>query len=362
MTRRRRLRILVRRGSCLVDQPLGSGSQMSKRTTAQGGVHLLTFNPLGGKLRGYSSAVRYVLQALGVSVCLREGAVDRCAHPLLKLIVHLLQVRLIANQARGRPVLCLWPTLGYLEVIVWAMLAPRTPVWLVFHDPSPLRPQPGLSYRASRWAATFCRAPFRVRLVAHSVEARTELWARGLSAIYLPYPPLPPSSQRIDKPQIPRTLLVLGQYKPSRDLEVMEQLGHRLRLVGLRPEVAGEGWPPIDGWHVLAGHLSEADFEKRLRSAHMVLIPYSAFYQSDVLARAAANGTPVICIRQSQPVDLLGEDYPGLISTLSADEVLDAVDRLASAEESVHGNTGSVLPRTLSEWGAWLHDAEAASA
>jgi glycosyltransferase involved in cell wall biosynthesis len=110
-----------------------------------------------------------------------------------------------------------------------------------------------------------------------------------------------------------RQVLVLGQFKPARDLEVMATIGPPLRAAGFLPVVAGRGWPEVAGWDVIDEFLSEADFVRLLTSSAAVLIPYAHYYQSGVALRALEHGTPVVGRATGFLEGVLGSNFSGAV-------------------------------------------------
>ncbi|WP_209561458.1 hypothetical protein [Frigoribacterium sp. PvP032] len=195
-----------------------------------------------------------------------------------------------ARLTRG-PVLQLWPSLGLLEARGWA--SRRHPRWVLFHDPTPLRRQHGFSERSRRWAR---RAPAASRptLVVLSRAAldvvRRELPAHP--AVLTMHPIL--DEQRLTPKTSRPSVVVAGQYKPARDLELLAQLGPRLRDAGWTTTIVGRGWPPVPGWDVDDRFVPEDELDDLLGAAWALLLPYREYFQSGVAVRALENGTPTV--------------------------------------------------------------------
>jgi hypothetical protein len=113
-----------------------------------------------------------------------------------------------------------------------------------------------------------------------------------------------------------RSVYVLGQYKPDRDIELMESVARELPGdVSLR--VAGRGWPEVAGWSVDNRFISEGELETILSGeSTVVLVPYRRFFQSGIAMRALENLVPVV-----GPAD----------SSLAA--IFGSLDTLASGQE-----------------------------
>ena len=96
-------------------------------------------------------------------------------------------------------------------------------------------------------------------------------------------------------------------------LDLLRTLAPGLRSLGLRPVIRGRGWPPVDGWDVRAGFLSEDAFDEAIGQAACVLLPYRLLFQSDVATRAAELGVPVVGPASSNVSDLFGATWPGAV-------------------------------------------------
>ena len=90
------------------------------------------------------------------------------------------------------------------------------------------------------------------------------------------------------------SVVVAGQYKPARDLELLAQLGPRLRDAGWTTTIVGRGWPPVPGWDVDDRFVPEDELDDLLGAAWALLLPYREYFQSGVAVRALENGTPTV--------------------------------------------------------------------
>jgi glycosyltransferase involved in cell wall biosynthesis len=155
-------------------------------------------------------------------------------------------------------------------------------------------------------------------------------------------------------------VLVLGQHKDTRDLDLLSSLGPVLRSRGLHPRIVGRGWPSVPGWDVDARFVSDEEFEALLRSSAVVLLPYTKVYQSDVAVRAAECAVPVVGGATTNVAQLYGADWCGLVSGTGGrpPEVADwvaALERvLASTESEVQPRVASYHADALTAWERWL--------
>lgn len=275
------------------------------------------YNPLPDALHHYQTALVDVLSAAGMATRSAwapsvevhgKSTSQRAQAALADLAAHLRTAR------RGGHVIVCWPTYGLLEPLLWLAAWRRSTVSVIVHDPTPLRPQIGMG-RGARAVGGMAGRTRTVHVVVHSQAASRELEAMGWAPpTVLPHPvcrPLP----RPDGPGDARTVLVCGQYKPARDLELLVSLAPQLRRLGYRLLVVGRGWPQIAGWEVDDRFLSESELDQRIGSSAAVLIPYSRFYQSGIAVRALELGVPVVGPRQPFLMDLFGAQWPGLISS-----------------------------------------------
>ncbi|MCV7136630.1 glycosyltransferase [Mycobacterium hodleri] len=268
----------------------------------------------------------------------------------LALGAHIKNGRRYARE--GGPNVVAWPLLGWLDMPLWRHYTNQT--FIAMHDPEPLARQNGLSPRAaalsrklsgSKWPHLVTMSP-----EAHDVAARYFAPER----IHLaPHPMRAPSSDSAVRPV--RTVLVLGQYKPARDLDAMAAIAPSLTAAGWNPTVAGRGWPPIPGWQLINRFLPEEEFHELLASASVVLLPYRYYFQSGVALRALEAGVPVVGRSTGFLTSILGANFPGAVgnwddpsSWLAAVEAaaLGRSDQMRSA--STYSRLGS------SEWCALL--------
>lgn len=255
-----------------------------------------------------------------------------------------------ASRLTGRVLVC-WPTFGLLEPLLWATAGRSCRITVIVHDPTPLRRQIGMGPLARRLG----RSAARVRgidVVVHSRPAADELARTGWNdLVQLPHPAL----RRTVAPRPEsKKVLVAGQYKPARDLQLLAKLGPMLRGAGLEPQITGRGWPDVPGWDVEEGFLSEPVLDERILDSAAVLIPYSHFYQSGIAIRALELGVPVVGPRHPFLEDVLGADWPGLVT---GDEVAAwdvAILEASRAADRLDAGLESYRHRCEQEWSAYL--------
>lgn len=250
-------------------------------------------NPLGAALAHYGDEFRSVCSSAGltcttVSIPEPSSAGDGRVRWILRYARSLRLARALSRNASAQIVVA-WPVLGFLDSVVIRVLAGRA--LQIIHDPTPLVRAVGYG-RASRFIARVVGK--NVRYVTHSPAADAEMRRFGFPPhrlVLVNHPVLPavPSTLRTEG----TIVRVLGQYKTDRDLELMAAIA-RANPGTWSFEVCGRGWPEVAGWHTQSGFLSEVEFESKLRTADVVLVPYRRFYQSGVALRAMELGTPVV--------------------------------------------------------------------
>jgi glycosyltransferase involved in cell wall biosynthesis len=315
------------------------------------------YNPLPNTLRHYRTALEDVLTSTGIATR-SAGAPSVEVHgettsQRAKAAFADLAARLRTARQGGHVIVC-WPVYGLLEPVLWLASWRRSTVSVIVHDPTPLRPQIGMG-RAARAMGGVAGRTRTVHVVVHSQAASRELeamgWARPTVLPHPVYRPLPQPYDRRDT----RTVLVCGQYKPARDLELLVSLAPQLRDRGFRLLVVGRGWPEIAGWEVDDRFLSEPELDQRIGESAAVLIPYARFYQSGIAVRALELGVPVVGPRHPFLIDLFGDQWPGLIST--GQEAAAWADGLAMAIGSPAGLATQSIEfrdRCEREWAEYL--------
>jgi hypothetical protein len=298
-------------------------------------MRVTLFNPLPRTLRHYEDALRETLGRLGVSATTFRPvpAADSSVSHLARGRAHLAGVRRTRSEER---LIVLWPAFGWLEPAIWEG---ARGCLVIVHDPAPIRRQYGYG-RLARAAGRIALDHGGPGLICHTEVARAEVMravgpAREPALCLHPIAsPAPEQGTAAAAPRSAPVVLVAGQYKPTRDVELLSALGPELRGAGFRPRIVGRGWPELAGWEVRDGFLSEADFDLELRLASVLLVPYRRYWQSGVALRALENGTDVVGARTEFLTMLLGADHPGLI-----DGHTDARAWLGAIEATVDGSS-----------------------
>jgi hypothetical protein len=228
-----------------------------------------------------------------------------------------------------------WPLLGNLDFFAWAWIGRRAEsIRIVIHDlkpPGDFRKLKRFGYlptgTGSQWLAQ--RLCPKIIVIGHTRDGLETLQSRGWQNVeYLPHPVGNVSEVFHQSRGSRRILLVAGQYKPIRDLGVMEDLAQKSQSMDIDLMIVGKGWPVVDGWNMSNRWMPEAEFRDTLAMSSAVLIPYSEYSQSGVSVRALTVGTPAIGVDHPQLQEMYGENYVGVVPLLSATEILEAFARV----------------------------------
>jgi hypothetical protein len=309
-------------------------------------------NPLGAGLAHYTASLDHVLRTCGVLTCRVDVFEPSSAEygKIRWLLGYLFRVR--RGIARGRPeaLIAVWPAVGYWDLLVLTVVADGRPVFLVMHDPQPLVYARGYGTIAKALA----RRVGRGAIVAHSPDAIQAIvddakMPRVSEALHPMFAP------RL-APQVAgtrRNIRVLGQYKADRDVAGLE------RLAASAPsdwhlEIVGRGWPSIDGWNIRSEFVPEAHFDELVRTSHVVLIPYSRFFQSGVAIRALEWGVPVVGPYASSLRIALGDDCRWLVK--DGDWTSAVAAAVEEDSELVLARAQDLYNRMVDDWSKMLID------
>jgi glycosyltransferase involved in cell wall biosynthesis len=256
--------------------------------------------------------------------------------------------------------LVLWPAFGWLEPLLWAGKGRNAR--LIVHDPVPLRRQYGQGL-LSRTVARIALRRLETRFICHTDDAahatmdQLQLKRAPSVALHpvLTIPDIPVVGYR-DTAASP-VVLVAGQYKPSRDIKLLSDLGPLLKSSGIRAKIVGRGWPPITGWDIDNRFLSEHEFEAEVRSASAIVIPYIKYWQSGVAIQAFEREVPVVGAPTTFLRTLFGDEYNGFAeSARDAKAWLSAISRIISEPPDVHLFRKRYQDAVDESWTAQLND------
>lgn len=222
-----------------------------------------------------------------------------------------------ARARRKQAHLQVWPSYGLLETQFQGRNAGRTAI--IYHDPVPLQRQVGFD-RLSRTIARRSTPRGAARIVSHTADATREL--RALfpkhQIIEMMHPIL---TRQSPTEKSAGTVLIAGQFKPARDLALIEKLGIALKREGYRPRIVGRGWPEnLVGWEVRSEFLPEAELIRELAEADLICLPYKHYFQSGIMLRALELGTLTVSPDTSFARDVLGEGSSSIVPRPSSAE------------------------------------------
>lgn len=259
-------------------------------------------NPLPRALHHYAHELHVLLDSLpdvrwdDVPVRSAEvGALGK-VQKLRAAVRHLRLLRRVSG-----PSIELWPVLGHLE----SLGVRGTQTAVIHHDPVPIRAQAGYGAKAVRTGVLQANRVGMVA-VAHSRAAERQLREFGYRRVFaVPHPILPPVERLAKSTSVVR---VLGQFKPARDLELLQSLGPQLRRLGYETEIVGRGWPDVNGWRVSDEFVGEEKLADLIASAGAIVIPYRRYWQSGIAVRALEASVPVVGVSGGFLDELYGDD------------------------------------------------------
>lgn len=321
-----------------------------------GGPTVRIYNPLHNVLANFVNSLTETFRAGGVST-VQLSSVDgevggAGGAKVAALASHVWKVR--RHVQSGGPNVVAWPLLGWWDAPLWRHGGNKT--FIVMHDPEPLALQDGLTAQAASRASRLSgrNGP---HMITMSPEAHA-IVGRYFSPDRVHLLPLPMKHPRaVPLGSESRSVLVLGQYKPARDLDVMKAIGPVLRAAGWIPTVAGRGWPALPGWHVVDRFLSDLEFKDMLSAAACVLVPYRHYFQSEVSVRALEVGVPVVGRQTGFMTSVLGVGFPGAVEDWDDPQSwLQALQAATSGRSAQMSAAAAYSRRGASEWCSLILD------
>jgi hypothetical protein len=242
-------------------------------------------------------------------------------------------IRLLRSATDRQDAVVVWPAFGLAELALWRLGGRRARRLVIVHDPEPLRAQVGYG-RLGTWLGQWGSRGRAVEVVVHTHLAADALEARGIAVRHvLPHPVLTTTGH--ERAQVAREVstehavrvLVLGQHKPARDLDLLADLA-RVAPAAWTLRIAGRGWPDLPGWDVTSEFLAEEQLLDELAAATVVLLPYEHYFQSGIATRAFEQGVPVVGRPHEFLESLFGSGWIGLFEGDDARAVVQAVERV----------------------------------
>ncbi|MFC7673171.1 glycosyltransferase [Mycolicibacterium sp. GCM10028919] len=320
----------------------------------------LIVNPLKRTLAHYEKELMEILVECGSETVGYVDCVpgDGVAGPADRMSIALRTVTeriKLSHNVSEQTIIVIWPLFGYLEPLTLLGLARRNEVFIVVHDPLPLR----RSYGQSRFARELFKLALhhpRLHVLYHTTLAQqVGVRVNGVAGAVVPHPIRlrqtaagRPVRTRAARPVV----RVLGQYKETRSMTALAGLGaHASTFCDL--EIHGMGWPGVPGWTVSDRFVPEHDFARLVEKSDCIVIPYDSFYQSGVAVRCLESGVPLIAPRHEHIEQLYGVDWAGIVE--DASDWHDALTRaLAVDQVTLQRRYSSVAGRTVRAWEALL--------
>jgi hypothetical protein len=285
---------------------------------------VLVINPLRNTLAHYEAELIETLTHSGCHAVEIADTVqgDFVKGPLHRVAVAARTVRermRLARSVSGQIVIVVWPLFGYLEPLTLMRLARHNTVYIVVHDPLPMR----RSYGQSFWARQLFKAAIdrrSMRVLYHSAHAqRVGASVNGVKGIVVPHPvrPVPSRTDEAHGRAPSRPMVrVLGQYKHTRSLPALTMIADRA-AGSYELEIHGRGWPEVRGWTVMDRFVPDDEFTALVASSDCVIIPYGNFFQSGVAVWCFEAGVRVVAPHHEHIAQLYGDDWAGAVRDAS---------------------------------------------
>ncbi len=268
------------------------------------------FNCLPTTLAHYASELSDTLARLQVEVTQVDSRVpiDSSRSIVVRGLSHIRQAREISRS--DLPTIVIWPAFGWLDGSLWSRS--RSRILEISHDPVPIRRQ----FLTGRFWNAVAKRSMRVEWLCHTESAANAavqvIGTRPRIALHPVLSTSPPAREIL--PGRRGVVSVLGQFKPSRNVDVLREIAETLSPEEYDLQIIGRGWPHIDGWRVTDRFVSEDDLDRALDDSDVVVIPYRKYWQSGIAVRAVERGVSVVGERTEFLTRLLGADYPGLVN------------------------------------------------
>ncbi|MDR5701478.1 hypothetical protein [Agromyces aerolatus] len=296
------------------------------------GVVLLV-NPLGAALRHYCKVLGEALRTQGLEVE-EVSVLEPSASGAGRLRWAIDYIRMLwcaVRKHRCSEVVVLWPVFGMFDLLILRLMRFGA-TSLIVHDPIPMVRSVGYG----RFAWKLAGSAGRATVLVHSEAAFRDVQESSSGQIRVAMLPHPVSVGRpdtADRPARPAGLVVrvLGQYKPTRDIEALEQIASDL-AGDARLEIVGRGWPDLVGWHVDSRFVPENELNELICSSSVVVIPYRRFYQSGIALRCLELEVPFVGESGTSLRSLLPADTGLLVRDGEWRAAIDAAAAMSDAE------------------------------
>lgn len=282
-------------------------------------VDVLIINPLSHTLAHYQAELLEILassdiKSVQVAQSITGEGITGSFARLNVAVRTILQRAKLGLSTTGRDIIVAWPLFGYLEPLTLIFFARRNTVYIILHDPTPLRHSYGQSVVARRlFKAVANRLDMKV--LYHTKQAQVVGAEQcGVIGEVVPHPlqlsaaVVPDSPDRKARPVV----RVLGQYKETRSIRALIEISNLVDS-SVTLEIHGRGWPAVPGWKVSDRFVPEVEFENLVATSDCVVIPYDSFFQSGVAVRCFEVGVRLVGPAHEHIMQLYGESWPGIV-------------------------------------------------
>lgn len=318
---------------------------------ASNAVLLNIVNPLPRTLQHYQEEFVQTLERVGATYLVQDsGPVEGLAGTRGRLLMLRNAVRNARSGAMSPGTsIQLWPSLGLLEPILWLRSRAVQQNMILLHDPVPLRRQPGFG-RSAQALAKRLPADQSPVIVTHSRDAHREA-RRMLPRLRHQIALHPILSDQSSTTSNRSQVVVAGQFKPERDLELLERIGRPLQARGWDTVIYGSGWPSVTGWRSVDKFLSEDELDAAIDRAAILVIPYKSYFQSGVAIRALERGVISVGPSNSFSRTLFGDDAPFLYGAPgSPADILNMIESALEYRSSAHLYFDSYKMKVDASW------------
>lgn len=288
------------------------------------------FNCLPATLAHYARELAETLSRLDVEVIEvnSQAPIDSATSRAFRGLSHIREIRRIAKSET--PTIVIWPGFGWLDGILWFRC--RSLVLEISHDPIPIRRQ----YFSGKLWNTIAKRAMQVEWICHTQSAaNAAAKIIGTTPRIALHPVLTtPFSGRPSKSDSRFVISVLGQFKPSRDMDALREIARDLPSCKYDLRIIGRGWPDISGWRVTNRFVSEEELDRALDDSDVVVLPYRQYWQSGIAVRAVERGTSVVGERTEFLSLLMGDEYPGILD--DGDSWAQAIELVVERDDQVH--------------------------
>ena len=267
-----------------------------------------------------------------------------------------------------------WSPMPAVDRHLWRSLARDRAVVFTVHDTTPFLGRPTSRLQGLGWRSLLDIAH---GLIVHTESSRRVLTDLGIDPAkvhVVPHGPLSagkpgvlpePATPSASVPDGRRTILVFGEIKPYKGIDVLLRAAARLPAgvaAGWKIVVAGRPRCEMDELHALGraspipvewklGYIPDAEIAPLFRSADIVAFPYRQIDASGALMLALPFGVPVVASRVGVFGELLQDGVTGLLAAPGDPDDLARVLARAMSDEGLRTSLrAQVLDRVRHVW------------